>query len=198
MNANRSLPPESSPGATAGPGATAAPGIQDERARLWIDRHVAWLGGWSRLDNLQSLSLSGRLSVAGLEGTITTRDRRDGYRRIDYDLTVVQGSDAVGPNDAWSLNASGQIEDMGADQAASTRRAIERSFGAHLRGIGVEVTALGTEEHEHETWEVVRFQYPDGDLSDLFLANDGSSIWQREVTDTDTIWNRSSDWRTVE
>lgn len=192
LSMNRSFPPESSPSATA------TQGIQDERARLLIDRHVAWLGGWSRLDDLQSVSVSGRISVAGLEGTITMRERRDGYRRTDFDLSVVKGSDAVGADDAWSLNASGQIEDLGEDQAATTRRSIERSFGAHLRGIGVEVTSLGTEEHEQETWEVVRFRYPNGDLSDLFLADDGSTIWQREVTDTDTVWNKSSDWRTVE
>lgn len=200
MNANRSLPPESSAGAASASGipSESTTSIRDEHARALIERHVAWLGGWPRLDSLQSLTISGRLAVAGLEGTITMRERRDGYRRTDFDLAVVKGSDAVGPNDAWSLNASGQIEDMGADQAASTRRSIERSFGAHLRGIGVEVSSLGTEQHDGESWEVVRFRYPNGDLSDLFLASDGSSVWQREVTDTDTTWNKSTDWRMVD
>src|SRR5690606_28208377 len=110
MNANRSLPPESSAGAASASGipSESTTSIRDEHARALIERHVAWLGGWPRLDSLQSLTISGRLAVAGLEGTITMRERRDGYRRTDFDLAVVKGSDAVGPNDAWSLNASGQ------------------------------------------------------------------------------------------
>lgn len=186
----RLQPPESTPGA--------ATAIHDSKALTLIERHVNWLGGWSRLDGMKTLSLSGRFLVSGLEGTISTKERREGYRRSDYDLTVIKGTETVTPKEAWSLNASGQLEEVDVEQAASTRRSIERSFSAHLRGSGVEVSVLPREEHEKETWDVVRFRYPNGDLSDLLLAGDGSTTWQREVMDTDTTWNKLSDWRVID
>ncbi|MCA9728899.1 MAG: aspartyl protease family protein [Candidatus Eisenbacteria bacterium] len=184
-------PPETGGGGTGS-------GIRDAKAQALIDRHVAWLGGWSSLDALQSLRLEGAISVSGLQGTIVDRERRDGYRRTDFDLKVVQGTETVAPEDAWGINVSGQIEDLGTDQAASIRRSIARSFSQHLRGEGVAVSAMPAQEKEGRSWEVVRFEYPNGDLSDLFLDRDGSTTWQREVTDTDTVWNKLSDWRVVD
>ncbi|MEZ4652694.1 MAG: aspartyl protease family protein [Candidatus Eisenbacteria bacterium] len=171
-------------------------GIRDAKAQALIDRHVAWLGGWSTL-RLQSLRLEGAWIRCPAQGTIVDRERRDGYRRTDFDLKVVQGTETVTPDDAWGINVSGQIEDLASDQAIPTS-ALDRSklflaAPARCRGL-----ALPAQEKEGRSWEVVRFEYPNGDLSDLFLDRDGSTIWQREVTDTDTVWNKLSDWRVVD
>ena len=74
---------------------SAAPGSPAARA---IERHVAWLGGWAALDSLRDLSLTGVIHVAGLEGSISVEERRDGRRRSVYDLKAVRGADTITPD----------------------------------------------------------------------------------------------------
>ena len=177
----------------------AAPVDPNSSAGRLIDLHVKWLGGWDALDRLNDLKLTGTLATAGLSGPIEAIQGRDGFSRLEYDLKVIRGVEAVSPEDGWATTPTGQVEDLGEAKIADERRSLARSFGAHLRGEGVEVTAEPEQERGGRTWAVVRFTYPGGDLVDLLVdPGDGSSEWQRSVLDTREAWNHSTDWRMVD
>lgn len=171
--------------------------ISTEAAPL-IATHVAWLGGWAALDGLQDLTLEGTIEVAGLKGTLSVQLQRGGRQRTAYDLKVMKGVEVIDGADAWELNPSGQVEDMGRDKDAASRRSLDRAFSRHLKGEGVEVSRLPDEMKDERTWAVLRFAYPDGDLLDLLVdAATGASTWTREMTDGREQWTRASDLREV-
>lgn len=164
-----------------------------------IEKYVAWMGGWQELDSLRDLSLEGALEVAGLKGTLSIRLRQDGRQRTEYDLKVIKGVDAVDGADAWALNASGQVEDLGQAKVLSAQRSLDRAFNRHLRGEGVEVARLPDEDKDGRTWAVLRFTYPDGDLYDVLVdAATGESTWARDTTDGHVTWAHVSDFREVD
>lgn len=179
--------------------ASAAP-LPAQESREALERHIEWLGGAEAWRAVAGLRMSGTLAVAGLQGTLVVTVHRDGYQRTEYDLEVVEGVEAVTPEDAWEINPSGQVEIMGTDKAAAQRRGIGQAFQWHLlRRDDSEVSFPGAEEKGGREWEVVRFSYPDGDLLDLFLdPADGSCTWARRLEDTETNWIRYGDWRRVE
>lgn len=179
--------------------ASAAP-LPAQEGREALERHIEWLGGAEAWRVVAGLRMSGTLAVAGLQGTLVVTVHRDGYQRTEYDLEVVEGVEAVTPEDAWEINPSGQVETMGADKAAVQRRGIGQAFQWHLlRRDDSEVSFPGAEEKDGREWEVVRFSYPDGDSLDLFLdPADGSCTWARRREDTETSWIRYGDWRRVD
>ncbi len=167
-------------------------------ARALIERHVDWLGGWHALDSLDDLTLSGRIQVSGLEGTVEVQSRRDYRQRTEYDLGVLRGTECLDGDAGWEENASGQIEDLGREKVRAARRSVGRSFGLHLLGEGgvASVDAADPTEKDGRTWSVVRFTYPDGDIHDLLLDPDsGASEWTRDVVDGREQWVRLSDFR---
>lgn len=178
--------------------ANAAP-LPAQEGREALDRHIEWLGGAEAWRAVAGLRMSGTLAVAGLQGSLAVTVHRDGYQRTEYDLEVVEGVEAVTPEDAWEINPSGQVETMGADKAALQRRGIGRAFQWHLlRRDDSEVSFPGVEEKDGREWEVIRFAYPDGDSLELFLdAADGSCTWARQREDAETTWIRFDDWRRV-
>jgi hypothetical protein len=164
-----------------------------------IEKYVAWLGGWQELDSLRDLSLEGAVEVAGLKGTLSLRLRQDGRQRTEYDLKVIKGVDAVDGDDAWALNASGQVEDLGRAKVLNAQRSLDRAFNRHLRGEGVEVTRPADEDKDGRTWAVLRFTYPDGDQYDILVdAATGESAWARDTTDGHVAWSHESDIREVD
>lgn len=178
--------------------ASAAP-LPAQEGREALERHIEWLGGAEAWRAVAGLRMSGTLAVAGLQGTLVITVHRDGYQRTEYDLEVVEGVEAVTPEDAWEINPSGQVETMGVDKAAVQRRGIGQAFQWHLLGRDdSEVSFPGAEAKDGREWEVVRFAYPDGDSLELFLdAADGSCTWARRRDDTETTWIRFDDWRRV-
>ncbi len=168
-------------------------------AQALLDKHVAWLGGWSALDAQRDLALEGTIQVSGLTGTIAVRERHDGRVRMEYDLKLVKGVECLDGAAGWERNASGQVEDIGTDKAAQMQRQHDRTFDRHLRGEGVEVSAAGTVEKGGRTWSVLRFAYPDGDLYDLLVdPATGESVWSRTVEDGRETWTLVSDLRVVD
>lgn len=170
-------------------------------AQALIDRHVAWLGGWEALDTLRDVTLEGTLAVAGLAGTLVLHERHDGRSRLDYDLTVLKGSECLAGETGWERNPSGQIEDLGVDKALRLRRQNERTFNRHLRGATfepLEVSTAPTVEKGGRAWSVLRITYPDGDLYDLLLdPATGESAWSRDVSDGRETWTQTADVREV-
>jgi predicted aspartyl protease len=167
-------------------------------ARL-IEAHVRWLGGWAALDAVRDITLEGDLAVAGLNGTLAAWLCRDGRERTEVDLKVMKSVEGVRGDDAWELNASGQVEDTGRDQAVNGRRSLDRAFSRHLRAEGVVLSLPGDAQKDGRAWSVVRFTYPDGDSYDLLIdADSGESVWSRSVEDGRETWTKVSDLRVVE
>lgn len=164
-----------------------------------LARHLDWLGGKEAHERLQVISMTGRLEIAGLSGTIRAVQHRDGRMRSEFDLGVIKGAQGISDR-GWVLNASGQLEPLAAEEEKRARREIARTFGDSFRGAdGSQAQDLGVEEKDGRMWAVVRFLYPDGDAWDLFLdETDGSQTWAREQRDTEVIWHRMEDWRMVD
>ena len=167
--------------------------------RSMLARHRDWLGGASALSRLQDLHWAGALETAGLTGTLTMDDTRDGWRRRQTRLGPVATTDVAGPAGAWTVNLSGQVEPMSAAQRETERQDSIRTFGRHLvDGALASVADLGTEDKEGRSWRVARFAFPNGDGFDLFLdPADGSCTWIRETQDRRVFWTRLGDWRVV-
>jgi predicted aspartyl protease len=165
-----------------------------------LARHIEWLGGKEALDRIQSITVSGRLEVAGLSGTFESVQQRPNLTRSDYDLGITKGSQGAAPNEAWVMDGSGRIEPMGSTAESQLRREVARAFSANLFGAdGSTLSDLGDEERDGTPWRVLHFAYPDGDFQDLFIApEDGACTWTRERRDTETYWHRLSDWRVVD
>jgi predicted aspartyl protease len=179
------------------PAPAAEPAVSPEAAAV-IEMHVAWLGGWKALDAVLDLTLAGTIRVSGLSGPFSVLSRRDGKQRTEVDLKVVKSVEALAGAGGWERNASGQVEEMGYDKAASARRALDRTFGRHFRGEGVFTSLASREEKGGREWTIVRFAYPDGDTYDLLVDPEtGESTWSRSVADGRTTWTKLADFRTV-
>ena len=175
----------------------AGPPVSPEAAAL-VEKHVAWLGGWKAIEAVRDLTLVGTIRVAGLSGPLTVLARHDGRQRTEVDLKVMRSIETLAGSGAWEQNASGQVEEMGHEKVVSERRALDRTFGRHLRGEGAIVSLAGREEKGGRAWTVVRFAYADGDAYDLLVdAETGESTWTRSVADGRTTWTKLSDLRTV-
>ncbi len=174
------------------------PSEPDSVAVELLVKHLKWLGGRDAIVALQTLKLHGSLRASGLRGSISTLLRRDGYCRTDYDLGVVKGAQAVTPEDTWKLNASGQVEDLGRDEAQQLRRELERAFLEPLFDGSLPFHQIASEQKDGRDWAVLRFEYPNQDSWDLFLdPEDGSSEWSRLTVDMKTSWLHSTDYKTV-
>ncbi len=179
------------------PEAPAAEPVAADAATL-VEKHVAWLGGWPALDAMKDLSLDGTIRVAGLSGRLSVRARRDGRQRTEVDLKVLRSVEVLAGSEGWERNASGQIEPMGLDKVRLQRRALDRTFGRHLRGDGVVTSVAGSEARGGRSWSVLRFTYPDGDTCDLLVdPATGESRYERNVQDGRTTWTTFSDVRVV-
>ena len=182
----------------AGAAAPVRAAVAPEAAPL-VEKYVAWLGGWAGLDAVRDMALDGAIEVAGLKGTLSVKLRHDGRQRTAFDLKVMKGVDVLDGADAWSVNASGQVEDLGREKVLNAQRGLDRAFNRHLRGEGVEVTRAADEQRDGRTWAVLRFAYPDGDTFDILLdAATGESTWTRDTTDGHVSWTHELDLREVD
>jgi len=177
----------------------AAAGKPQVEAQKILDRHLAWRGGREAFAQLQSVEHHGTISLATFQGPCDIWETRKGSRRIDFDLKIVAGSQVVNPADSWEINASGQVDDLGAGDAIEARRERELTFGVHLVGPWRNrARLLSPEDRDGLTWDVIRFTYDDGDRIDFLIAGDGSLTWIRSLTDAEIIWRKYEDWRMVE
>ncbi len=175
----------------------AAAGCAADRGVELLDKHIAWRGGRSNLQNLRDITARGKLLVAGLEGPLTLMEQRDGYRKVEYDLGVASAAEFVTPDGGWELNMSGQLDAMDHLKLAGQRRLIDSAFERHL--LGGEVVHAGIEEHGGRKWEVLRFGDDDGDYTDLLIdPHDGALTWARTVAGEQVSWEQMEDWRVVD
>lgn len=175
---------------------SSSPAASASELDIVVARHVAWRGGVT-FQTLRSTERTGEIKSAGLTGSISQLERRDGYRRIDYDLKVIEGSESVTPSDAWTTSGSGQIEDLGESLTRDARRALASDYGLLLGSDSMaQRSLLGMEERDRRSWQVVRAAFADGGYYDYFLdPASGALAWVRYTRDADVVWVRYGDWR---
>jgi hypothetical protein len=163
-----------------------------------IARHLAWRGG-ATFETVRSIERAGELRTAGLVGSISLLERRDGYRRVDYDLGAIQGSETLTPSDAWTTSGSGQIEELGESLTRDAKRALGHELGLLLRSDATAPRSLlGVEERDGQSWQVVRAAFTDGGYYDYFLDPiSGALTWARRTRNADVVWIHYRDWRAV-
>ncbi|MCP4546921.1 MAG: hypothetical protein GY835_10700 [bacterium] len=174
----------------------AALGGENDRAEQLRELHLQWLGGRSVLEQLTDISTAGELQTSGLTGTLSVRQHKDGYQRVDYDLQVAKGTEIVTPQGGWELNFSGQLEAMAPTKLEGKEQGFRYSFNEHLLTDPMEY--IGEEERGDKLWAVLRINDPNGTLLDLFIdPADGSMIWARKTTSAAVGWDQLEDWRIV-
>jgi hypothetical protein len=160
--------------------------------------YLEWRGS-ETLENVSSLTRTGTLAFAGLSGSITVTQVRDGRQLVNADLQVIQMTEALLPEGSWIVNPSGQVEDMGSVPETNAQRSLALELALPLFDAGSNVTLLDDEEKDGATWGVLRIAYKDGDYHDLLVNKDtGSLSWIRVRKDTETYWLHYTDWTVVD
>ncbi len=164
-----------------------------------LDRHARWLGGRENFGKVEDFVATGKLTSHGLSGTIRSEGTRDGWTRNDVDLGVLTEREVIGPTEAFTVNANGQVEPKPEESAARARFNGMRDFGLHLLpGNGFKAELRAREDKDGRTWDVVRVERG-GLWCDLLLdPADGRHGWTRERRDREDVWTRHTDWRLVE
>ncbi|HBE93312.1 MAG TPA: hypothetical protein DDW55_12640 [Gammaproteobacteria bacterium] len=175
------------------------PAFGDNSMDELISRHIEWRGGVKALENLEAVSQSGTISVAGMQGSITLAQYRDGHLYQSFDLGVFKGTDVVTPDDSWVINSSGQIEDLGISSQQDHTRTLQNTFTNVILGkSSLDRKMMPPEKRDGMQYGVIRFTYENGDYFDMFIdPESGAHDWTRNVTDGKTIWHKISDWRMV-
>lgn len=163
-----------------------------------VERYLTWRGD-EAYRSLTSLEFEGELATAGLQGSAHLSVRRDGSSRLDYDLGVFSGVEALSPTDAWEKGPSGQVGEMGAGDAAALRRSLDEIYSLSIQGQGKgQVSCLKVEKKEGASYDVIRVSFADGNFFDYFVApEDGALGWVREKRDDEVSWIEYGDWKSV-
>lgn len=173
--------------------------LGDRDSEQLTSLYIEWRGGTEAMEKLESVSQSGNISIAGLNGSITLSQRKDGYLYQAFDLDIYKSTEVTTPEYNWVVNASGQIEDLGGTSQQAHNRALMVTFlGMLLGNSDLDRKRLEPEMRNGKSYGVVRFTYDNGDYLDMFIdPENGAHTWTRERTDGKEIWHELSDWRMV-
>lgn len=174
-----------------------APAARADELSDLIDRHRAWRGG-EAFATLQALRAEGEASTSGLEGAAVQIATRDGAYRQTLDLGVLHADEAVGPHGAWTVTASGQLEDLAADAAEDYRRGVALMFGTMFETPD-RLSLRPDAERDGRTFAVVAVDFGDADVHELYLdRGTGALHGLRLVRDRRESFVRYEDWRMVD
>ncbi|MEZ4651904.1 MAG: retroviral-like aspartic protease family protein, partial [Candidatus Eisenbacteria bacterium] len=162
-----------------------------------IEQHLGWLGGRENLDELHTLYMSGRISAAGLEGTITIQMMRPDRFHLHYELGPLRGTEVLDGEKGWRINETGQIEALGVETRAGHEWSLDSAFSLTLLGRTKRaMSLLPPEQRDGKSWNVLRVSGEQGQQNDLLLDPEyGALEWTRTIADGDTTWTHSTDWR---
>lgn len=176
----------------AGPAAAADP------AAAVIDRYVAWRGG-SAFERATGLHATGTATDGRFGGPVE-RWITDGRGRDRFAFGALTSDSAYGPDGAWTVTLSGQIEVPSAAEAEAARRRDLLTFDDALRGAGGATVTLGAPEtFDGATVSVLHVAFGGPDAYDLLIdATTGALKAGRRLEDGRKILVRYGDWRMVE
>jgi hypothetical protein len=171
--------------------------VESDRDAI-IDAYLDWRGG-EAFASMQTLVQQGSVEVSGLSGSATLSQSRDGNRKLDLDLKVVEVAETLYTGGSWISNASGQIEAMGDVPEINHQRALDLAFGIPFWTHEESVSLLASEERDGKLWSVLRLDYEDGDYSDLFVDRQSGALeWMRMKRDTQVYWVQLTEWAVVD
>ena len=105
----------------------------------------------------------------------------------------LESDDGATSQTSWTTNISGQIENS-ADGGRGDRRLVALAFAQ----AGGSYTSLGKESREGRDWDVVRVQFGDSDVYDLFIDDkSGELLGERITEDGNAHFVRYDDWHQV-
>ena len=157
-----------------------------------LDRHIAWRGGLEAIRANGSIVRHGRLDMAGMSGSTRLILCLDGRFRMDFDVGVLAGSEAISPDDAWQLDPNGVPEDLEELQRVLNTRALRRHFAYFDDAI---LERRDDEVVRAREAEVVRLNYPDGNWFELCVDSAGALLATRETKGPLLYRSWPSDWK---
>ena len=170
--------------------------VRADDVQTVLARYVAWRGG-AAFQAMQSFHERGEVVAGGARGTYEQWTLSDGRLRRDDSLGSMLSRQAITPAGSWRSNASGQIEDLGAD-AEGARREVFLAFDQPAEKHGARYSLFGTEERDGKVWDVVRVEFAGPDSYDLYIAPASGELWGERITqDRKVRFVRFSDWRPV-
>lgn len=176
----------------AGPAAAADP------TAAMIDRYVAWRGG-PAFERATGVHAAGE-ATDGRFGGPAERWITPGRGRDRVAFGALTTDSAYGPDGAWTVTLSGQVEAPSAAEAESARRRDLLVFDDALRGVGgASVSLAATEVFDGAPVSVLHVTFGGPDAYDLLIdPATGALKAERRLEDGRTILVRYDDWRTVE
>lgn len=162
-----------------------------DRAQV-LASYVRWRGGRA-FEAVRSVYVVGATTTPGGSGTAERWFVRDVNYRSDTGVGAIRTSVRVGPNGAWKLAFSGQVERLSADERSDALRE-----GASL--LPIEVSrgpAVRAERLDGMKVSAVEVGRSGDDRSELLIAPDGSLRGFRIRSDGRIRLVRYGDWRRV-
>ncbi len=172
----------------------------DPRLTQAVESHIRWLGGRDALVRLRSVDLCGAVESDPMEGKARIAATRAGHVRRDLDLGAIRETALVGPDGAFKVNLSGQVEPLPEGERARLAALGARLLGRVWTGDpAVQLELRADEEREAKTYRVVRVRCGEQAAFDAFLGDEGNLDWLREdAPPAGTIWTHLTDWRSVQ
>lgn len=162
-----------------------------------VSRYREWRGG-EAYAAMQGLRAEGRLATSGFSGEVVMIAERDGSLRQTLDLGVFRSDEAVHAGHGWTVNQTGQVEDLSADSVEDRRRDVALLFGSALTD-GTSLSLGAPVERDGRVWSVLAIDFGDQDAHELLIdPRSGELGFARIVRDRRETWIDYGDWRVVE
>ncbi len=167
-----------------------------DRATELLEQHIAWLGGRTNITEMIDITLTGRMSIQHLEGSLIVQQLRGGYQRGTYDFGGIKGCEIITPEGGYSISQIGQIEPLDGTRNAEGLRAISQTFGQDL--LNATPIYVGKRTRDGEVYEVIQIPGDDDHSRNLYLTSaDGNVHWIESLDDGDSTWTHFQDNREV-
>lgn len=167
-------------------------------AAVLVDRYVAWRGG-PAFERATGVHATGTATDGRFGGSVE-RWITAGHGRDRFAFGALTSDSAYGPDGAWTVTLSGQIEAPSPAEADAARRRDLLTFDDALRGAaGATVTLATPETLDGAPVSVLHVTFGGPDAYDLLIdPATGALKAERRLEDGRRTLVRYDDWRTVE
>lgn len=176
----------------------AGPATAADPAAVIIDRYVAWRGG-PAFERATGVHATGTATDGRFGGPVE-RWITSGRGRDRFAFGALTSDSAYGPDGAWTVTLSGQIEAPSAAEVDAARRRDLLTFDDALHGAsGARVSLAVPETLDGAAVSVLHVAFDGPDSYDLLIdPATGALKAERRLEDGRKTLVRYSDWRTVE
>ncbi len=176
----------------------AGPATAADPAAVIIDRYVAWRGG-PAFERATGVHATGTATDGRFGGPVE-RWITAGHGRDRFAFGALTSDSAYGPDGAWTVTLSGQIEAPSAAEVDAARRRDLLTFDDALRGAGgATITLAPPEIFDGAPVSVLHVTFGGPDAYDLLIdPTSGALRAERRLEDGRKTLVRYDDWRIVE